>query len=553
MFSQSAQNTNVRALRPLRKHSARCGKTAYDLVLTFLTPAYLPLLALLVPLAIHLWNRRPGREVAVGSLRWVAAGANRRLRNLRLEQWPLLLLRLLVLAGLVVALAGPAWRPRRPPGRGQILLAPALAGSPALAAERPRLDSLRRRGYGLRWLAAGLPPISPAAWQGDSLGKATDTSLLKSNSLTNYAERIRLAADSLAGQPLYVLTPAMLRGNGGTRRPLPASITWRVLPLPAGATWLQAAIATPDSLHLLLGRGTEAQAGFSTVRVARPRPGGQVAVAGLPELRYQPAPATTQPAFLQTTGGQPVPVQPAALRVWVYAPPAQAAEARTLRAALRAAALGLPGPLTLTVAATPPDSAHAPDWLFWLADTPAPAAWRGAVRRGLRLWQFPVGPGRADTTHLVQSELTTPVALWRRAGNAGGTEARWHDGWGRPVLTAAPLGKGIGYQLATRLSPTWSELATSPDLPALLLGVLHPAFDPAGQQRLAAHDPRRLDPSQLLPVGTASAARRLAPAFGPPRDLRPWLVLVVAALFGLERGLAWRAARREITNSLTAA
>jgi hypothetical protein len=61
---------------------------------TLLTPsALLALLGILVPVAIHLWNRRPGREVAVGSLRWLTAGANRRLRNLKPEQLWLLLLR----------------------------------------------------------------------------------------------------------------------------------------------------------------------------------------------------------------------------------------------------------------------------------------------------------------------------------------------------------------------------------------------------------------------------------------------------------------------------
>ena len=84
--------------------------------------ALLALLGLLVPLAIHLWNRRPGREVAVGSLRWLAAGANRRLRNLRLEQLWLLLLRAALLAVLAVAIAGPTWRQVLPPGRGQVLV-----------------------------------------------------------------------------------------------------------------------------------------------------------------------------------------------------------------------------------------------------------------------------------------------------------------------------------------------------------------------------------------------------------------------------------------------
>jgi hypothetical protein len=117
--------------------------------------ALLALLGLLVPLAIHLWNRRPGREVAVGSLRWLATGANRRLRNLRLEQVLLLLVRAALLAGLALALAGPQWRQPQPAGRGQVLVSPELADGSSLAAVRPTLDSLRRRGYALRWLAAG--------------------------------------------------------------------------------------------------------------------------------------------------------------------------------------------------------------------------------------------------------------------------------------------------------------------------------------------------------------------------------------------------------------
>jgi hypothetical protein len=522
-------------------------------VLTFTNPSLLPLLALLVPLAIHLWNRRPGREVAVGSLRWLTAGANRRLRNLRLEQWPLLLLRLLLLVGLVGALAGPAWRPRRTLGRGQILVAPALAGSPALAAERPHLDSLRRRGYGLRWLAPGLPGISPTAWRADSLGAPADSIRAQDHlaaTMDFYAERIQLAADSLAGQPLLALTPATLRGNSSTRRPLPAGVTWRVLPLAAQATWLQAASGSPDSLRLLLGRGSEAQVTFRTVRVARPAAGGQVPVPDLGAMRYQPA-TDQQAAQLRTAADSgAVTVAPATLHVWMVAPAAQATEARVLRAALRAVALGLPGRLDLTVAATPPDTARAPDWLFWLADAPVPAAWRTAVRRGTRLWQFPTGAGRADTTQLSLPALTSPVAVWRRTLTISTGQPLWRDGLGRPLLTIETLGRGATYQLTTRLAPAWSELASSPDLPALLLEVLHPAFDAAGQQRLATHDPRRLDPTQLLPATQRSGARSAPPAFGPPRDLRPWLVLAMLVLFGLERWLAGRAARVGVSASV---
>jgi len=518
-------------------------------LLTLANPsALLALLGLLVPLAIHLWNRRPGREVAVGSLRWLAAGANRRLRNLRLEQVWLLLLRAALLAALAVALAGPQWRQPQPAGRGQVLVSPALADGSSLAAVRPTLDSLRRRGYALRWLAAGLPPITPAEWQADSLGRSKLTS---QNVADNLAwVRLQQAADSFSGQPLYAVTPAALRTFGGPHPVLPASLTWQVIPTRTATTWLQAAATTGDSLRLLLGHSDEKQTTFQPLRVARPQPGATLAVAGLPTLRYETVAdqAYLRPAVADSAQPQPaVPVHAGPVRVVLYAPAGAAEEARYLRAALRAAAVGLPAPLALTVSPTEPDPASAPDWLFWLSDRPVPAAWHAQVPRGLHVWQEAAGPGQPDTATLATAETAgdAPILLTRRGRLAlpATSQPRWADGRGRAVLAETMQGKGASYQLATRLAPGWSTLAASPALPALLLDLLASNPQLGTDSLLTTHDQRRLDPAQL-PIRPAQLAGR-APA--PPvayrfTDLRPWLVLLVALLFGLERWLAGRRA-----------
>jgi hypothetical protein len=518
----------------------------------------LALLGLLVPLAIHLWNRRPGREVAVGSLRWLTTGANRRLRNLRLEQVLLLLLRAALLAVLAVAVAGPVWRQVLPGGRGQVLVSPELAGTSSLAVVRPSIDSLRRRGYALRWLSQGLPKVSATAWRTDSLGRRTDSVLALSQATTAgfYWERIRQAADTFAGQPLYVLTPATLRGAQGTHRALPPNLTWQTLPLTTETTWLQAANGSRDSLRLLLGHSTERQTTFRTVAVARPATGQKLAGAALPPLRYetlsngqpqvQPLPAT--PADSGQT--QPtVPVQPATLRVWVYTTPAYAEDARYLRAALRAASAGLPGPLALTVAPTLPDPASAPDWLFWLSAAPVPEAWQGRVSQGLHLWQTAAGPGVADTTALAALALeeATPVSIWRRTNQAASAKAEllWTDGQGHAVLARQAQGQGAFYQFTTRLNPAWSELPDSPALPALLLSVLRPDLAGPELTRLSAHDQRRLDPAQL-PTPATKVAGPPAPTAFRLLDLRPWVVLVAGLLLALER---WLARRRDAFTS----
>ena len=514
--------------------------------------ALLALLGLLVPLAIHLWNRRPGREVAVGSLRWLAAGANRRLRNLRLEQVWLLLLRAALLATLAVGLAGPQWKEPQPAGRGQVLVSPALADGTSLAAVRPTLDSLRRRGYALRWLAAGLPTITSTEWQVDSLGRSK---LAGKSPVDNLSwARIQQAADSFPGQPLYAVTPAALRAFEGPHPALPASLTWQTIPTRAATTWLQAAAATGDSLRLLLGRSDEKQTAFQLLRVARPQPGATLAVAGLPPLRYETAAgqAHLRPAAADSARPQPaVPVHAGPVRVVLYAPASAAEEARYLRAALRAAAVGLPAPLALTVSPTEPDPASAPSWLFWLSDRPVPATWRAQVARGLHVWQEAAGPGQPDTATLATAETAgaAPILLTRRGRLAlpAGSQPRWLDGRGRAVLAETTQGKGASYQLATRLAPSWSTLAASPALPALLLDLLASNPQLGTDSLLTTHDQRRLDPGQLPARPTQVAGRPAAlPVAYRLTDLRPWLVLLVALLFGLER---WLAGRRAVSST----
>ncbi|MGI4886842.1 MAG: BatA domain-containing protein [Janthinobacterium lividum] len=495
--------------------------------------ALLALLGLLVPLAIYLWNRRPGPEVAVGSLRWLAAGANRRLRNLKPEQLALLLLRAAVLGALAVAVAGPAWRQGRPAGRGQVLVGPELAGTPALAAARPGLDSLRRRGYALRWLAPGLPVVAP-----DSLGH------YRGPAAGNFAwARVQQAADSFPSQPLRVLVSNTLHNLAGPHPLLLAAVRWQLLaPGAPAATWLAEAAGTPDSLRLLVGRSTAIQTTFQTLAVARPAGGAPLRTPGLGPLRYLTAANGT--GQLRPASAAPGPGVAVAgpLRAVLYATPSHAEEARYLRAALQAAALGMPAPLQLATATAAPAPSAGVGWLFWLSDAPVPAAWRAAAARGAHVWQAAAGPSAADTTQLVAPGAAA-VALFRRAKGPAltGGAPLWTDGRDRPVLARQAVGQGAIYQLTTRLQPAWGELADSPILPTLLLEVLRPA--PDATSTLDAHDQRRFDPAQLLRAPGPQAMTTTLPVTAFTfSDLRPWLVLLAALLLAVERWVARRAA-----------
>ncbi|MBJ6109995.1 BatA domain-containing protein [Hymenobacter sp. BT523] len=540
-------------------------------MLTLLTPsALLALLGLLVPVAIHLWNRRPGREVPVGSLRWLAAGANRRLRNLRLEQLGLLLLRAALLAVLALALAGPVWQSARPRSRGQVLLSPEVLGNPALATLRPTVDSLRRRGYGLRWLTTGFPKMSGAAWRAQAAGPRDSARLLSAGPRAGSFgwARVQQAADAFAGQPLYVLTPAALRSVQGPHPALRSGITWQTLPSLSSAAWLQDATQRGDSLYLTIGRSTESQTTFRRAAAAVPRSSGeQIRVPGLAPLRYQ-ATAGKPAALVPTRPADGERVGPAAtiaaapLVIELYAAPGYAAEARYLKAALRAASVGFSVAPTIRLSAVPPRPGA--EWLFWLTDESLPEEWHVAAQNGAQVWQEAAAPGVADDARLVP-ELATeaPVHILRRDGKgaAPADQPLWRDGRGRAVLSVRSLGQGALYRLHTRLDPAWSDLADNPALPARLLTLLRPvpvdtrvAATSPTDQALAALDQRALDPAQLPAARGSEAGTPLATTSVPTAfqaaDLRPWLVLAAGILFALERLLAFRREKRALTTPL---
>ncbi len=246
---------------------------------THAAAGWLALLGLALPLALYLWNRRPGRVVRVGSVRWLEAAANQRLRNIKPEQLLLFLLRAAVLGLLALAVAEPLRLLPVPPRRGQVLLAPGV-GPADLDPVRPVLDSLRRRGYELRQLSASYPVGRAHPWAAVGLGDTTEAPLARLTADTvftpalNLWNTVQLAADSLPGRPLVVVAPLNVSGFQGTRPALPATVRWLPLLPPDSSRWPVAAWQPgPDSLVVLVAAGSESAVSYQAVRRRRPAPG----------------------------------------------------------------------------------------------------------------------------------------------------------------------------------------------------------------------------------------------------------------------------------------
>jgi hypothetical protein len=145
-------------------------------------------------------------------------------------------------------------------------------------------------------------------------------------------------------------------------------------------------------------------------------------------------------------------------------------------------------------------------------------------------------PVSAGTRHLVWlgfGPLPAPVVAWIRSGGTAllardvrqPVEAEagvaWRDPVGEPLVLAGRLGRGRVLRLTRPLVPAALPQLVEPEFPDVLSRMLAPAPPPA---RVAAADHAPL-------LGAAAYGQ-------PPLELRPWLALVIALIFALERWLA---------------
>ncbi len=166
------------------------------------------LFALVVPVLLHLHRRQQQKTTSFAALRWIRGPARPR-RRLRLEQWPLLLLRLALLVALALLLAEPVWRGERAASGDWAVVVPGVDAAQARA-------QLALPAAQWRWLLPDFPTLSdrtPVA--GDAVAVA---SLLR-----------ELDSELPAGVTLHVLTPPLLQGLDGGSIVLSRAVDWQIV------------------------------------------------------------------------------------------------------------------------------------------------------------------------------------------------------------------------------------------------------------------------------------------------------------------------------------
>lgn len=249
-----------------------------------LAPAALSaLLAVLVPLAIHIARRTEARTIDFAALRWLNPNP-KPIQRLRLDEKRLLAVRITLIVAIVAALAEPVLRPT---GDGR----PVIAVSPAVDAK-----SVPDRGERRVWLAPGFPDLDrPAPAR-----------------LADFSSLVRqLDAETPAKTPITIVAPSELTDVDGERLYLSRKVGWRIAPTARGSK--AAPTPKPPALTVRYAPGDERAVGYFRAAAiayaeAGPPPAFEAALADTPAPRAA--------RYLVWLSGAPL---PAATLDWIEA------------------------------------------------------------------------------------------------------------------------------------------------------------------------------------------------------------------------------------------
>lgn len=539
---------NVTTNSPLALSSIKncfAGISENFIMLWFSAPfALFALVALTIPLVIHLLHRHPGKRIKVGSIKFLQESQRHRFKSFRLHEAPLLLLRAALVALLAMLLAQPFWTSPDVTSRHQGV-AWALLSSEALAHAqdspvRDEIDSLKNTGFELRLFAPEFPRLPSYSASPESQEIEDYWSLLH--------ELDAILPDS---SRLVIFASNQIKYFRGERPALRANVIWRMLPETKPKQWIaEARWLGRDSLLAVAGFSDAQQTLFTRGVLHTTGKEGMLTSENLSSLSYSRANSGGQDTLrLWQTGAAShansvlIEAIKNIKHITIIHDEQRSDDARYVQAALTAAAEFEHLPIRINLLRSDQiNEAINADLIFWLSEQTVATALLEQIANGATL----IRDAESKQFEPVEREIIfnndheqNPPRLARRVAATSIGLVLWRDNAGEALLTCERIGSGKLYHYASRFHPLWSELVHHAAFPQWMLQVLENSKNESRWDDLAT-DQRAISLPQILPHQNKTLAASRANAGAISLHLPFWIAALV--LFALERWLAERRA-----------
>lgn len=421
--------------------------------------------AIALPIVVHLWNVRQGKTLKIGSIQLLQASAKQHSTSWRITNWPLLLLRCLLIALVSLLLAKPYWQTNlTSTQKGWILIA-----APQLKQVHAQygslIDSLLQAGVEMHNLSARFEKIQWA-----------DTTTASPDSFKNVAPwaLLRVLDVQLPAQfPVYIFVNNRLSQYQGSRPLTHLALHWNSF----GDT---GTFAQTTNHAFLTADGKVRQLNLISTGSGNYYRQNEITPTGL---------ATANTSTINT-------IDTNTINITIVAG-ANTADAQYVQAAVHA--IGQYSNRKINTTLTRHDSVPAGQHLiFWLADQSPPANILPALAPAGILFRYDSGQVVKVTSWLnnQQQSLRTSQSgrLYRYTAGPVHGETLWTLANGEPLLSTEEQGGKRILHFKSRFNPQWGDLVWEEAFVKALLPYVIPS-----QSFVSFTDIRTVEDVQVIP------------------------------------------------------
>jgi hypothetical protein len=508
-------------------------------LLQFLNPIWLLAIgAIIIPLAIHLWNVKKGKTLKIGSIQLFGQSSKQNSRSLRFQDLWLLLLRCLMLIILALLLAAPLIIGKAPAEKikGWILLDKNHLQE-SYHAFKPRIDSLVKLGFQTHYFNPGFREFTLADTAKIEAGDRRDS--ISSLSYWSLAKALddRLPANASA----YIVTSNRLNRFTGSRPLLRSNITWHTY-TPADSVFNKIAgayVTQRDSLRLIVAQSHPNGITYSLENTSRENINPAYEMTGADQLgvRYN-----SSGSFKQYMDTSVVRIDTTKLRIALYTDK-HPADMAYLKAALEAIQSFSQRRISIKIYRDPGELPDGLNWLFWLSAEPVG---KNMKARAENIFSYQAGkivtPAKSmilANDQALYSLMNT--ALYKRNMSSklkSSGSVLWEDESGSPVLTPTMNGPSSELKFFSRFDPEWNDLVWSIRFPEVLLALVFNQNENTSDRKI--NDRRALAVSQIKPAVKKDEVSSFKGSEFKKRMLDRYLWVLLMFSFALERWVSYR-------------
>ena len=509
-------------------------------MLQFLNPIWLfACAAVIIPVAIHLWNIRPGKILKVGSVSLVKTASRKSRRSIKLLDLLLFIIRCLLLISIALLLAIPVWQKKLTANKAKgWLLIPKESFEECYKKLKPRIDSLIAVGYEFHYFN---PDFAKADLKQILLHAKDSSSAVINKEAINYWTLVRkLDSQVPSTLPVFIITPNQMRYFRGPKPQVAINLQWQTfIPGDSTSTWIENAwFNNNNSIRVIQGNSKPSGTSFNYLTVSSDLTSGSPFI--ISTNNGQPA------ISIKNSDQSPVNIDTTTMHIAIYTDN-NITDASYLKAALDAASAFIQHKIIIRQYNNQEAIPANQNWLFWLSEKPISNSILQKSRNILGYEKGRIINSSSwltnNSNYALNPEQEQKIALFKLIEGPNSAYSNvWHDGFGHLILGLQKQPQNNIYHFYNRFNPTWNDLVWSNEFPAWILKLVagETTISPVGKR-----DKRVIDQRQLLPE-KVKITRKISPKTIDNVNITHYFWLVLVLLFLAER---WLAHKPNLTNN----